>query len=152
MLAGMRHVSYVHWLTSDHVAARTRRTTDELADEILAASGMAGGADRRAIDLTSGERRLLDVLAALTSQAHLVLLDEPASGLSARERRLLADTIRALAARGIGFLVVELDLDLALGMADTVTVLFGGTVVVTGQPNEIKEHPYVREVLIGAPA
>jgi ABC-type branched-subunit amino acid transport system ATPase component len=152
MLAGMRHVSYFHWLTSDHVAARTRRTTDALADEILAASGMAGGAERRAIDLTSGERRLLDVLAALTSQAHLVLLDEPASGLSARERRLLADTIRALAVRGIGFLVVEHDLDLALGMADTVTVLFGGAVVVTGQPNEIKEHPYVREVLIGAPA
>jgi ABC-type branched-subunit amino acid transport system ATPase component len=80
------------------------------------------------------------------------LLDEPASGLSAHERRLLAGTIRALAARGMGFLVVEHDLDLALGMADTVTVLVGGTVAVTGQPSEIKEHPYLREVLIGVPA
>jgi branched-chain amino acid transport system permease protein len=152
MLAGMRRVSYLHWLTSDHVAARTRRAADGLADEIVAASGMGGGADRPAIDLTSGERRLLDVLAALTSQAHLILLDEPASGLSAHERRLLAGTIRALAARGMGFLVVEHDLDLALGMADTVTVLVGGTVAVTGQPSEIKEHPYLREVLIGVPA
>jgi len=152
MLAGMRRVSYLHWLTSDHVAARTRRRTDRLASEIVRASGLARSASRRAIDLTSGERRLCDVLAALTSHASLVLLDEPASGLSARERRLLADTIRALAARGMGFLVVEHDLDLALGMADMVTVLVGGTVAVSGEPGEIKEHPYIREVLIGTPA
>lgn len=152
MLAGLRNVAYFHWLTSDPVAARERAAAQGLADDIIAASGLASAGGCAAIALTSGERRLLDVLAALTSRAHIVLLDEPASGLSAQERRLLADTITALAARGMAFLVVEHDLDLALSIADTVTVLVNGSVVVTGDPEEIKEHPYVREALIGSPA
>lgn len=150
LLAQMRSVSYVHWLTSNPIASRARRQSRETAGEILVAAGLESAMDQPCSGLSSGQTRILDVLIALTSEATIVMLDEPAAGLSELERRQLGTTIRTLAARGVGFLVVEHDLELALNIADHVTVLGQGRILASGTPDEIKEHAGVREVLIGA--
>jgi branched-chain amino acid transport system permease protein len=152
LLAQLRGVSYVHWLTSNPIAARTRREARAEAGRILDAAGLGDAADQPCESLTSGQLRVLDVLIALTSRSTIVMLDEPAAGLSETERKQLGATIRALAKHGVGFLVVEHDLELALGMADHVTVLGQGRILASGSPDHIKEHPQVREVLIGASA
>jgi ABC-type branched-subunit amino acid transport system ATPase component len=148
-LAHMRNVSYVHWVTSNPIAARVRQAARAQAGEILTAAGLGAAIDEPCSRLTSGQTRTVDVIMALTSRSTLVMLDEPAAGLSEIERRRLAETIRALAESGIGFLVVEHDMELAFGLADHVTVLGQGRIIASGAPDEIKEDQQVREVLIG---
>jgi ABC-type branched-subunit amino acid transport system ATPase component len=148
-LAQIRRVSYFHWLTSDPIAARARRASRERAGEILMAAGLGAAVDEPCSGLTSGQTRILDVVIALASHSTLVMLDEPAAGLSEVERKRLSATIRALAERGLGFLVVEHDMELAFGLADHVTVLGQGKIIADGTPDEIKENQQVRDVLIG---
>jgi len=117
--------------------------------EIVAAAGLHDVADQPCARLTSGQRRIVDVLLALATPSSILLLDEPAAGLSDLERKQLGATVRSLANRGFGFLVVEHDLELAMQIADTVTVLAEGRILTKGSPSEVREHPAVREVLIG---
>jgi ABC-type branched-subunit amino acid transport system ATPase component/ABC-type branched-subunit amino acid transport system permease subunit len=152
VIADMRSVRYIHWLTNDWIAGRARREALRTADEILAAAGLADASERRNQWLTSGQRRTMDVLMALTSTSVIVLLDEPAAGLSSQERESLGATVRALARHGIGFLIVEHDVDLGLSIADRVTVMAGGAIVAQDKPEKIREHAYVRDVLMGPAA
>ena len=152
MLGQMRKVSYVHWLLSDPIAWRARRQSRATADRVCELAALGAGRHRECSGLTSGQRRILDVLVALCSRAKIVLLDEPAAGLSETERKQLGSIVRALASRGMAFLVVEHDLELAMSMADRVTVLADGKLLAHGSPSDITAHQRVREVLIGAQA
>jgi branched-chain amino acid transport system permease protein len=142
-------ISFLHWFLGDWVARRRRSLSDAGAAEIAAAAGLGAAAFAPCVGLTSGQRRIVDVLLALTCASDVVLLDEPAAGLSGIERARLVDTIVALCARGMGFLVVEHDLDLALGLANTVTVLSHGQILAQGPPAEIQSNKEVRRVLMG---
>jgi branched-chain amino acid transport system permease protein len=144
-----RQLSYLHWMTSDLKAVRARRDATDLARRIASSAGLADVMDRPCTGLTSGQRRLLDVLLALVTRAPIALLDEPAAGLSRSERRHLGDLIGALAKRGMGFLLVEHDLDFALGVADQVTVLATGRILAHGDPAQIRADPKVRSALVG---
>ncbi|MCU1481306.1 MAG: branched-chain amino acid transporter substrate-binding protein [Subtercola sp.] len=148
----MKKVSYFHWILSDPIASRARRASRDLALRIADAAGLGPAANEDCEALTSGQRRIVDVVFSLISRSSIALLDEPAAGLSDIERRQLAATVRALAARGLGFIVVEHDLDLALSIADVVTVMSNGRPVATGTPEEIQNSAIVRQVLIGTPA
>lgn len=149
-LAEMRNVSYLHWYLSDWKANRVRRETRALASEIAYQAGLGIAATEACQALTSGQRRIVDVVLALISDIQtVVLLDEPAAGLSDDERTQLAITVRALASRGLGFIVVEHDLDLAFNLADRVTVMASGRPVATGKPNDVRNSAVVRAVLIG---
>jgi ABC-type branched-subunit amino acid transport system ATPase component len=149
-LAHLRGVSYWHWLSGDPIARRARRDSRHLAEEVAVAAGLVNAVHEPCSALTSGQSRIVDVLLALASRSRIVLLDEPAAGLSEAERRRLGATIRALTDHGLGVLVVEHDLELALSIADRVTVLGQGAVLASGVPEHIKEHAAVREVLLGS--
>jgi ABC-type branched-subunit amino acid transport system ATPase component/ABC-type branched-subunit amino acid transport system permease subunit len=152
-LAQRMGVSYAHWLIADPVAHRARKRATEGAMALAEAAGLGRAGTEECERLTSGQRRVVDVVHALVAtRSSIVLLDEPAAGLSDPERRQLAATIRALANRGLGFIVVEHDLDLALSLADTVTVMATGRPVAQGSPDHVKSSSIVKEVLIGASA
>jgi branched-chain amino acid transport system ATP-binding protein/branched-chain amino acid transport system permease protein len=142
-------VSYFHWVLSDPWARAANRRSQAFADRLLNASGLGAAADEPCRALTSGQRRILGVLLALVSRAMIVLLDEPAAGLSAGERTWLGDLIMGLADKGLGFLVVEHDLDFAFRIASCVTVLSNGRQVVQGAPDEVRDNRLARDVLIG---
>ncbi len=150
LISQMKKVSYFHWLTGDWVAGRVRRASDQMAREIAVSAGLASVADLPCVGLTSGQRRLVDVAGAFISKSSVVLLDEPAAGLSDGERKLLASTVRGLADRGVGFVVVEHDLELALALADWVVVMAEGRPIESGTPTEIQHSEAVRRVLIGS--
>ena len=101
-------------------------------------------------ELSYGEQRQLELALAIVASPELVLLDEPAAGLSPAERRIVADVIRALP-RTLTIVLIEHDMDLALGLADYVTCLHEGRVLIEADPGAIRRDAQVQEVYLGRP-
>ncbi len=119
-------------------------------DEALGAVRLHGSAHRPVKLLSHGEQRQLEVAMALAAEPRLLLLDEPAAGLSPAERQFLGEIVRGLPA-GITILIIEHDMDLALGLADSVTVMQNGKIIVEDKPDNIRGNPLVQEVYLGHP-
>ena len=101
--------------------------------------------------VTHGQRRLLEVLRVVLKGADLLLLDEPAAGLSARERGEFSALLLRLRDRfGKTIVLVEHDLDLVTSIADRLTVLDAGRVVASGTAAEVVRDPAVRSLFVGS--
>jgi branched-chain amino acid transport system ATP-binding protein len=98
--------------------------------------------------LSHGEHRQVGLAMALAMRPRLLMLDEPASGLSRGERVLLTDLLRALD-REITLLLIEHDMDVALRVAERVTMMHDGRVIVEGTPEEIRANQLVHELYLG---
>ncbi len=118
------------------------------ADEQLALVGLPGKEEVLVNRLSYGERRQLELVLALVNGPRLLLLDEPCAGLSPAERKRLFSIIQNLP-RSITILMIEHDMDIALGLADRVTVLHRGEMILEGSPQEVRMNPQVREVYFG---
>ncbi|WP_260334536.1 ABC transporter ATP-binding protein, partial [Streptomyces beigongshangae] len=94
---------------------------------------------RAAAGLPTGTLRRVELARALAGGPRVLLLDEPAAGLDTGEVTALARVLRALAADGTALLVVEHDLDLVAGLADTVHVMAAGRIVATGPAGHVLE-------------
>jgi branched-chain amino acid transport system ATP-binding protein len=101
-------------------------------------------------ELSHGEQRQLELQLALASRPSLLLLDEPAAGLSTAERVSMARMIEALP-RTLTLVLIEHDMDLALGLVDRVTCLHYGQVLTEGDPAAIRANAQVQEVYLGKP-
>lgn len=101
-------------------------------------------------ELSYGEQRQLEIALALVTEPRLLLLDEPAAGLSPAERSIVAEIIRSLG-RELTVILIEHDMDLALGLVDFVTCLHEGQVLVEEPPSEIRNDQRVQEVYLGKP-
>jgi branched-chain amino acid transport system ATP-binding protein len=99
-------------------------------------------------DLSYGEQRLLDIMLALIGKPRLLLLDEPTSGLSLAEVKTVVSRIRGLS-REITIIFIEHHMEVALELAERVTVLHMGQVVAEGTPAEIKRDPQVQKIYLG---
>ena len=119
-------------------------------DAALKAVRIAGRADVLVGDLSYGEQRQLEIALSLVTSPRLLLLDEPAAGLSPSERSMVAGIIRSLG-RDITVVLIEHDMDLALGLVDRVTCMFEGRVLVDEAPYEIRRNKQVQEVYLGRP-
>ena len=116
----------------------------------LEAVRIAARADVMVKDLSYGEQRQLEIALSLVTSPRLLLLDEPAAGLSPSERSMVAGIIRSLD-RDITVVLIEHDMDLALGLVDLVTCMFEGRVLVEQSPEEIRRNKQVQEVYLGRP-
>ncbi|MET0868082.1 MAG: ABC transporter ATP-binding protein, partial [Pseudorhodoplanes sp.] len=101
-------------------------------------------------ELSYGEQRQLEIALALVTHPTVLLLDEPAAGLSPAERSIVADIIKALP-RDLTLVLIEHDMNLALGLADFVTCLHEGRVLVEESPDAIRRNKKVQEVYLGTP-
>ncbi len=115
--------------------------------------GLAPLLDRRAEDLSYGQRRLVAIARAVASSPSVLMLDEPAAGLDETESAELGRLIRRLADEwGMGVLLIEHDVALVLQNADRVVVLDFGQKIAEGSPAEIRNDPAVRKAYLGEEA
>jgi branched-chain amino acid transport system ATP-binding protein len=98
--------------------------------------------------LSHGEHRQVALAMALASEPRILMLDEPASGLSRGERTLLTDLLLALD-REITLVLIEHDMDVALRVAERVTMMHEGRVIVEGTPDEIRANEVVHDLYLG---
>ncbi|WP_026922907.1 ABC transporter ATP-binding protein [Glycomyces arizonensis] len=120
------------------------------ADEIIDYFGLADVADERVGELPYGVRKTCDMAMALASDPKLLLLDEPASGLSPEEALGLADTLRELRDRlRLTILMIEHHVPLVAEVCDHVYVLDFGRLLTEGGPEEIQRHPEVITAYLG---
>jgi len=98
--------------------------------------------------LSHGEHRQVSLAMALASEPRVLMLDEPASGLSRGERQLLTELLQALE-RDLTLLLIEHDMDVALRVADRVTVMHDGRVIAEGTPDEIRANELVHDLYLG---
>ena len=112
--------------------------------------GLEALTHRPARDLSFGEQRRVEIARAIVSGAQLLLLDEPAVGLSMTEREKLATLLRGLSKRGIAILLVEHVLDLVMAVSDEILVLNFGKKIADGTPAQIRADKTVLEVYLGS--
>jgi branched-chain amino acid transport system ATP-binding protein len=116
-------------------AAAARTAIDHRLDALVA-------------DLSHGEQRQLEIAMALAVEPTLLMLDEPAAGLAQAERRLLTQLLLELP-RNVTLLLIEHDMDVALTVADRVTMMHDGRVIVEGTPAEIRANELVHDLYLG---
>jgi branched-chain amino acid transport system ATP-binding protein len=125
-----------------------RGDLEERARATLERVGLAGAAGRLVSEVSYGEKRRLEIAMALAQEPRLLLLDEPLAGLSSEERRSVQDLLAAIP-RDITVVMIEHDIDAALALAERITVLHYGKVIVEGTRSEVVAHPRTREVYLG---
>jgi branched-chain amino acid transport system permease protein len=130
-------------------ARREDREAESAALEALALVGLEHAADTRTLELTSSERRLVALAAALTTGPQVLLVDELAAGAGADELDSITSAIDRVRERGVALLVVEHNLGLVRRIADRVLVLATGSVVAEGSVEEIARSDVVREAYLG---
>lgn len=128
---------------------RRRRALLERCDSLLHTVGLTGREQVLAGALSHGERRQLELAMALGTRPRLLLLDEPAAGMSAAETAQLLTLLRDLP-HDVTVLLIEHDLDVVFGLADTVTVLHLGRHLATGTPAQVRADPAVQSAYLGA--
>lgn len=120
----------------------------EQAQAAIERVGLHKKSDEQVKFLSYGERRQLELALALSSNPRVVLLDEPCAGLSPSERQHFSQLISNLS-REITLLMIEHDIDIALALADRVTVLHRGKVIFDGLPDDVQKNAGVKEVYFG---
>ncbi|MGU3655881.1 MULTISPECIES: branched-chain amino acid ABC transporter ATP-binding protein/permease [unclassified Methylobacterium] len=129
-------------------ALSIRAIADDTA-ELLRWTGLAGIERAEAGSLSYGGQRLLDMGLALATQPRVLLLDEPLAGLAAAERERVGELIKALSA-DIPVLLVEHDIDRVFRLADRVTVMADGAVLVDGSVADARDDARVQAVYLGS--
>ncbi len=128
---------------------RTERSLREDADRWIEFVGLADQRRRAAGDLAYGMRKRMEIARAMIGNPGLLLLDEPAAGVSSVEREALSDLIARVHAQGVGVVMIEHDVELVMNLATNVCVLDGGRLLTSGPPETVRSNPDVIRAYMG---
>lgn len=123
------------------------------AGELVEMLGLAAVLDTEAKEISYGQQRLVDLALALVGNPRVLLLDEPAAGLSTQESTVLAGHLEEIAERwNVAVLLVEHDMDVVFRVCNVLTVLASGRFLVQGEPADLRNDPAVIEAYFGSTA
>ena len=123
-----------------------RDRAQALVDELGLPPGVM---DVKASELPYGHRKLVTVAMALAGEPAVLCLDEPAAGLSAKEKENVFAIVQSLKARGIATLIVEHDMALIMRLCDRIVVLDHGVLIAEGTPEQVRNDPAVLAAYLG---
>jgi branched-chain amino acid transport system ATP-binding protein len=129
---------------------RNRFAFPDLMDKaraVLDAVGLREDEDDLAANLSHGAQRNLEIGIALATEPQLLCLDEPTAGMSVSETHSTVELVRRIA-KNLTIVIVEHDMEVVMGLADTITVLHYGEVLAEGTPAEIQANARVQEVYL----
>jgi ABC-type branched-subunit amino acid transport system ATPase component len=148
--AALRHAGgLVRTALATPQARREQAASETAALEALALVGLDHLADTPALELTTSQRRLVALAAAIATEPQVLLVDELAAGAGADELETLGAAVERIRERGVAVLVVEHNLRLVRRVADRVLVLGAGTVVAEGSAAEVAASSVVQEAYLG---
>ncbi|NEE01031.1 ABC transporter ATP-binding protein [Phytoactinopolyspora halotolerans] len=127
------------------------RRLDEEATEVAESVWLGDHLDTAAGELAHGQKRQLELGMAIATQPDVMLLDEPASGLSRGERERLVELLDSLAGE-VTLLLIEHDMEVAFSLSQRVVVMADGAMVTAGTPEQIQSDPDVHEIYLGVEA
>jgi branched-chain amino acid transport system ATP-binding protein len=132
---------------------RTERypEANERARAALADVGLADKADQPAREISHGEQRQLELAIALAAAPRVLLLDEPAAGLSPEETRRMVALVRSLKGR-YTIVLIEHKMDIIMNVSDRISVMHFGSLIAEGTPDEIQRNVEVRRAYLGGVA
>jgi ABC-type branched-subunit amino acid transport system ATPase component/ABC-type branched-subunit amino acid transport system permease subunit len=153
VLTGMHMRARQTWVTAWLRLPSFRSEERELRAEALTYLELAGLHDRAlrsAAGLSHGQKRLLEVVRAVATKPQVLILDEPATGLTRDELVALGALIRRLRGTGMTVLLIEHNMEFLMGLVDAVTVLESGRVIATGPPAEVQASEEVQTAYLGS--
>lgn len=121
----------------------------ERAMELVESVGLAAKANAPASDLSYGQGKLLAFAMALAPRPSLVCLDEPASGVNQRFLDEMLAQINSWNDRGVGFLIIEHNMDFVMGLSHRMYALAEGRIIAQGSPDEVRDNPEVLDAYLG---
>ena len=132
---------------------RTERYADEMkrARQALSDVGLIDKAGELAKAISHGEQRQLELAIALAAAPRVLLLDEPAAGLSPEESRRMVALVRTLKGR-YTIVLIEHKIDIIMSVSDRISVMHFGSLIADGTPEEIQRNPEVRRAYLGGVA
>ncbi len=133
------------WLPS---VGRSEKEALKEAKEILDSLGLLGKWESMASQLPYGKQKLLELGRALAMKPELLLLDEPASGLTLPEIEQLSDQILQVRQRGVTIFIVEHHMGMVMEIADEIAVLHNGELIAEGTPEAVRKNPRVIEAYL----
>src|SRR5262245_46377247 len=139
---------WTNWTRPGAVALEERRHR-ERARALLDFVQLEAFSARPARVLSGGQRKLLELARALMTEPRLLLLDEPAAGVSPALLSTLVDRLAALNRQGVSILVIEHNLDVVMELCRPVLVMAGGALLTTGDPDVVRADPRVVEAYLG---
>ena len=133
----------------DLMLSRSRRALHERTMLLLSRFQLESRRDELAGVLSHGQQQWLEIAMALAREPKLLLLDEPTAGMSRHDTNTTIELLKKIKARGMTKIIIEHDMHVVFSLADRISVLAGGRVIVEGPPDEVRGNPKVQEAYLG---